>query len=252
MEYTVNKLAKISGISARTLRYYNQIGLLSPERTENNYRIYTGEQVDKLQQILFYKELGVSLNEIKILLEDGYYREKALQNHLSELRKRKTQIDKLIENVSKTIASMKGVTVMKDKEKFEGFKQKLIDENEQKYGNEIRKNYGDKTVDTSNAKFKGMTAEQYTHIEKLSEELNTALAAAYKTGDPGGEPAQKACALHKEWLCFFCPDGTYNAEAHMALAQNYVDDARFTAYYDKIAPGCAVFLRDAINIYCGK
>lgn len=219
----------------------------------NNYRIYSEEQVDKLQQILFYKELGVSLHEIKILLgEPGYDREKVLQNHLSELRFRKDQIDLLIKNVSKTIASMRGDTVMKDKEKFEGFKQKLIGENEQKYGDEVRKNFGDKTVDASNAKIKGMTAEQYAHIEKLSEELNTTLAAAYKTGDANGEPAQKACTMHKEWLCYFWPDGAYNAEAHMSLAQSYVDDARFTAYYDKIAPGCAVFLRDAINIYCRK
>ncbi len=244
-------LAKLSGISTRTLRYYDEIGLLSPERAENNYRVYNTEQADILQQILFYRELDVSPDDIKILLNNpGYDREKALNNHLSELQKRKIQIDLLINNVTKTIASMKGETVMKDKEKFEGFKQNLIDENEKKYGKEVRQRYGDEKVNASNAKIKGMTAEKHAYVEKLTEELNNTLAAALKTNDPLGELAQKACELHKEWLCCFWLDGTYNKDAHKSLAQMYVDDERFTAHYDKIAPGCAVFLRDAINIYC--
>ncbi|MHB1152483.1 MAG: MerR family transcriptional regulator [Eubacteriales bacterium] len=253
MEYTINMLAKLSGISTRTLRYYDEIGLLSPERAENNYRVYNSEQADILQQILFYRELDVSPDDIKILLNNpGYDRETALQNHLSELQKRKTQIDLLINNVTKTIASMKGETVMKDKEKFEGFKQNLIDENEKKYGKDVRQRYGDDKVNASNAKIKGMTAEKHVYVEKLTEELNNTLAAALKTNDPSGELAQKACELHKEWLCCFWPDGTYNKDAHRSLAQMYVDDERFTAYYDKIAPGCAVFLRDAINVFCGE
>ncbi len=70
-----------------------------------------------------------------------------------------------------------------------------------------------------------------------------------ESGDPDGELAQKACALHKEWLLNFWPQ--YSQEAHMGLAQMYVDDPRFTVYYDKIAPGCAVFLRDAMRIFTG-
>ena len=253
MEYTVSRLAKISGISARTLRYYDQIGLLSPARERNNYRVYSPEQVNDLQQILFYTELGVGLEEIKALLHDpGYDREKALRSHLAELNKRKSQIDLLIKNVSRTLASMKGKAPMKDDEKFEGFKQKLIDENERVYGAEARQKYGSDTVDASNKKLKNMTAEQYARVEALTKELNETLAAAYKTGDPAGETAKKACELHKQWLCCFWPDGTYTPEAHMGLAQMYVDDERFTAYYDKIAPGCAVFLRDAVNAFYGK
>ncbi|MEQ8155812.1 MAG: MerR family transcriptional regulator [Clostridiaceae bacterium] len=254
MEYTVTKLAKISGVSARTLRYYDEIGLLSPARIDSNsYRVYNEEQVDILQQILFYRALGISLQKIKNLLKShDYDREKALQSHLSELNRQKEQIDMLIRNVKKTIASMKGEIIMSNKEKFEGFKQKLIDENEKKYGKEARESFGDAAVDASNAKIKGMTQEQYARIEKLTEDLNNTLAEAFKTGNPGGELAKKACELHKEWLCCYWPDGTYSPEAHMALAQGYVDDKRFTEYYDKIALGCTEFLRDAINIFCGK
>jgi len=254
MQYSVNQLAKLSGVTPRTLRYYDQIGLLKPARIDgNNYRVYGDEQVDTLQQILFYRELGVGLDEIKELLGNpSFDHEEALKNHLAELQERKKQIDLLIGNVRRTIQALRGEATMKDCEKFEGFKQRMIEENEWKYGREVRSRFGDAAVDASNTRIKGMTAGQYADLERLTGELNSTLAEAVKTGDPGGELAQKACALHREFLCFFWPEGTYSPEAHRAIAQSYVDDARFTAHYEKIAPGCAVFLRDAVNIYCGE
>lgn len=137
---------------------------------------------------------------------------------------------------------------MTDNEKFEGFKQKLVDDNEAKYGEEIRTKYGNDSVDRSNAKVKGMTKEQYAEIERLTQEVNETLKAAFEQGDPTSELAQKACELHKRWLCYFW-DG-YSKEAHLGVTQMYVDDPRFTEYYDKIAPGCAVFLRDAVKSFC--
>jgi hypothetical protein len=135
----------------------------------------------------------------------------------------------------------------KDK-KFENFKQKLIDDNEKQYGNEIRDKYGNDVVDRSNVKIKGMTKEQYAEVEKLSREVNETLKAAFEQGDPASELAQKACELHKRWLCYFWHD--YSKEAHIGVTQMYVDDPRFTEYYDKISSGCAVFLRDAVKIFC--
>ena len=137
---------------------------------------------------------------------------------------------------------------MSDKEKFEGFKQKLVKDNEQRYGREIRDKYGDEAIDLSNDKVKNMTKEQYESIEALSQELNETLKAALEQGDPAGELAQKACELHKAWLS--CYWDTYSKEAHVGVVQMYVEDPRFTAYYDSIAPGCAVFLRDAVMRYC--
>ena len=92
---------------------------------------------------------------------------------------------------------------MSNKEKFEGFKQKMIDDNEEKYGKEIREKYGNDEVDKSNAKIKGMSEEQYAEIEKLGEEVRTTLAEAFATGDPAGELAQKAADLHRKWLTFY-------------------------------------------------
>jgi DNA-binding transcriptional MerR regulator len=250
MEYTVNKLAKLAGVSTRTLRYYDQLGLLSPARaSENGYRIYGQKEVDHLRHILFYRELGVPLKNIKkVLLGEDFDSASALQAHLATLRTKRGQLDTLIGNVEKSILAMKGEITMTDKEKFEGFVEKLIEDNESQYGEEVRTKYGDAAMDASNAKLRGVTPEQYAEIERLSEEVNSALAAAYAQGDPASELARQACELHKRWLCYFW-DG-YSKEAHMGVAQMYVDDPRFTAYYDKIAPGCAVFLRDAVLNFC--
>ena len=252
MEYTVNKLAKLSGVSTRTLRYYDQIELLKPSRIcSNGYRVYGKNEIDALQQILFYRELGVNLNEIKKLLTaPNFDREKSLQIHLNLLQQKKIQIEVLIKNVSKTIESLKGETIMSDKEKFEGFKQKLINDNEQNYGDEIRKKYGDDAVYVSNAKLKTMNEKQWQQSKALSDEINETLKIALKEGNPANETAQKACDLHRQWLCIFWKDGAYSKEAHRSLGDMYVDDERFKKYYDNIADGAAVFLRDAINIYC--
>ena len=139
---------------------------------------------------------------------------------------------------------------MANKKNFERLKQSLVDKNEQKYGAEVRKKYGNQTVDESNAHLKGLTQEQYDEGERLRLEIEEALKAAFGTGDPAGEAAQKACDLHRRWLCVFYPK--YSKEYHIGLAEMYAADERFKAYYEKIAPGCAEFLRDAINIYCDK
>jgi len=242
----------MSGVSARTLRYYDEIGLLKPARVASSgYRIYGQNGVDDLQQILLYRELGFPLDDIKSLLSDsGFDRERAFMNHLAELNKKRERLDALIGNVTKSIAVMKGETIMSDKEKFEGFKQSLIDENEKKYGSEIREKYGDQIVDESNAKLKGMTQEQHDESVRLSLEIEGALKAAFDTGDPAGELAQKACDLHRQWLCIMYPK--YSKEYHKGLGEMYVADERFRANYDKLAPGCTEFLRDAINIYCAE
>ncbi|MCX7570514.1 MerR family transcriptional regulator [Tumebacillus sp. DT12] len=251
MEYTVQKLGQLAGVSTRTLRYYDEIGILKPARINSSgYRIYGEAEVDRLQQILFYRELGVGLEQIKEIVNDpSFDGAAALKDHRQQLLDKRKQLDLLIANVEKTIALSEGRITMTDKEKFEGFKQNMIDENEKKYGKEIREKYGDDTVNQSNEKLKNMTQEQHDEVTRLAEKVNVTLAEAFKTGDPASELAQKAADLHKRWLTFYWPQ--YSKEAHAGLAQMYVDDERFTAYYDKEQPGTAAFLRDAIHIYTG-
>lgn len=251
MEYTVQKLAQLAGVSTRTLRYYDEVGILKPARINSSgYRIYGAKEVDRLQQILFYRELGIGLDSIKeIVTAPSFDGAAALKEHHEKLLEKRQQLDALIENVEKTIALTEGRINMSDKEKFKGFKQKMVEENEKKYGKEIREKYGKDTVEKSNAKLMNMTQEQYDEVTKLAEDVNKTLAEAFKTGDPAGEIAQKAADLHKKWLTYYWSE--YSKEAHAGLAQMYVDDERFTAYYDKEQPGTAEFLRDAILIYTG-
>jgi len=242
----------LAGVSTRTLRYYDEIGILKPARiSSSGYRIYGQKEVDLLQQVMFYRELGVSLPDIReILTSPDFDKVKALKEHKNRLLEQRNRLDMLIRNVEKTIAYTEGRIKMTDKEKFEGFKQKIIEENEKKYGEEARQKYGDDDVDKSNAILKNMTQGQYEELQRTEEKCRKTLLEAFKTGDPAGPLAQEAADLHRKWITFFL--GDYNKEAHAGVAQLYVDDERFTKYYDKDQPGLARFLRDAILIYTGK
>lgn len=252
MEYTINKLANLSKVSTRTLRYYDQIGLLKPSRVSSNgYRIYGQREVDLLQQILFYRELGFALESIKQIIQSPTYdKEKALYQQLTALETRKQEIEGLIQTLTKTIDAIQGGNTMNDREKFEGFKQKLIDDNEAQYGDEIRSTYNQSMVEASNATVKGMSQEQWLKADALSNELHICLKNAFEHGDPTSEEAQKACDLHRQWLCMFWDETMYSKEAHKGLAEMYVGDERFKKHYEEIATGCCEFFKDAINYYC--
>lgn len=252
MEYTIQKLANMAGVSTRTLRFYDEIGILKPARINSSgYRIYGAKEVDRLQQILFYRELEFPIENIKEILNSPDFDEKeALLNHKKLLMDKRRRLDQLIENVNLTLEAKEGRKIMMDKEKFEGFKRDKLDENERKYGKEIREKYGEEAVKASNDKFMNMTSEQFEEFEKLGQDILDTLEAAYETRDPAGELAQKACELHKKWLSFTWKD--YSKMAHAGLANMYVSDERFTAYYDKRKPGMTQFFRDAILIYTGE
>lgn len=251
MEYTIQKLAHIAGVSTRTLRYYDEIGLLEPARKNSaGYRIYGGREVDKLQQILFYRALGMDLGSIKeIVTNPSFDGTAALQAHRRQLLERRAHLDRLIHTVEGTISAKEGTISMSDSEKFEGFKKEMIEDNEQRYGKEVREAYGDDVVDQSNAKMFDMSEDRYEEFMATEKRLLAKLEEAMEAGNASGAAAQEAAALHKEWLDFTWP--AYSKEAHAGLAQMYVDDPRFSAYYEKVRPGAAGFLRDAIHVYVG-
>ncbi|MDD4776435.1 MAG: MerR family transcriptional regulator [Syntrophomonas sp.] len=252
MQYTVQKLAQLAGVSSRTLRYYDEIGLLKPSRVNSSgYRIYGQAEVDLLQQILFYRELGMGLARIKeILTAPSFNKTEALHQHRRALGGQRRRLDRLIATVDATIAAHEGGYTLKNKDKFAAFKKQLVDENEETYGREIRAKYGNGTVERSNQKVLEMSPDQFEVVNRLNEELMATLKEGFKTGDPGGALGQKAADLHRRWLGSYWAE--YSKEAHMGLAQMYVDDERFTAYYDAEQPGTAAFLRDAVRIYTGS
>lgn len=249
MEYTIQNISKMAGISTRTLRYYDEIELLKPLRINSSgYRVYGQDEVDILQQILFYRELGISLENIKNIINSPDFDSiAALKEHHTKLLAKREQIDLLISNVNKTIALKEGRYTMADNERFEGFKEKLINENEKNYGKEIREKYGEDMINKSNNKFKNMSKQDYENFQVLEIELISKLKEAFKTSDPSSELSQEVAKLHHQWLNYTW--SSYSKEAHACLAQMYVDDERFTSYYDKEQPGLAKFLRDSILIY---
>ena len=249
MEYTVQKLAKLAGISPRTIRYYDEIGILKPARINSSgYRIYGLEEVNLLQQILFYREFDVNLEDIKnIITSPSYNVNTALKEHREKLLQKRKQLDLLINNIDRTIASSEGSINMSDKDKFNGFKEKMVADNEKKYGKEIREQYGEEIINKSNVKLMNMTEEQYDDFKSLEKEIMTTLAEAFKTGDPASDLAQNVAELHKKWISYSW--NKYSKEAHRGLAEMYIQDERFTAYYDKEQIGMAKFLRDSIVIY---
>lgn len=253
MEYTVNELARLAGITSRTLRWYDRVGLLTPERlTEAGYRVYGPGQVDRLQQILFYRELGLPLKEIKAVLDDPEFcPEAALQSHLQALKERQDRLNRLIVTVEQTLLNRKGEIQMTDSEKFAAFQKKAVEENEAKYGPEIREKYGDAVVDTANQALLGMDQEKKEAWDALGGQIREALTEAVKGGeDPTGAEGQRIAQLHKKWLSFVFKE--YDPGRHAGIAQLYVADERFTAYYDREVPGCASFLRDAVLRLTGR
>lgn len=248
MEYSIKQLAQLAGVSARTLRYYDEIGLLKPLYVnEAGYRFYGEMQLNLLQQILFYRERGLPLQQIAAVLYDGQFDIlAALEDHLLELKKRQQQTNQLIATVEKTIAAMKGECEMQDEEKFAAFKQNLVQQHEALYGAELRQNYGDDEVDASQRKLLQMTEADYERFQNLGAEIQRQLEAAVRSGQPAdGEAARSIVMLHKEWLGMTWKQ--YTAEAHRALAQTYIADERFQQYYDRNQAGCASFLEQAIR-----
>lgn len=251
-EYSVKQVANLSGVSVRTLHYYEEIGLLAPRRGSNNYRIYSLADIRTLQQIMLFRSCGMELSTIKtVLKQPGYSALESLRNHLHTLTLQSSELQTRIETVTKTIQELEGEYVMKDSEYFEGLKQKTIQENEQAYGKEIRQRYGNEVVDVANEKLLSKTKGEWVDAQKLEGKIIEQLKRAMVLGDTKSTEAKTLCSLHKQWLIAHWPEGMYSKEAHTGLAQGYLADQRFVDYYDSRAgEGATQFLVDALIEYC--
>lgn len=253
MVYSIRELSEMAGVSARTLRYYDKIGLLKPLYVnEAGYRFYGESEVAVLQQILFYRERGFELKQIqKVIYEADFDIVKALEDHLLALEDQRKHMDTLIWTVKQTLKSMKGECEMKDSEKFRAFKENMIQENEEKYGKEIREKYGDSEVDASNRRMLNMSEEEWKHFKDLEEEIKNALKKGVMENiSADSAEAENIVRLHKEWLCMTLKQ--YSPEIHKGIASMYTADERFKAYYDAGTAGCAALLVSAVNRWCDK
>ena len=232
MTYSTKQLADLTGVTPRTLRYYDKIGLLKTQRDpDNQYRVYTQAEVDRLQTIRFLQLFEMPLAQVKVLL-DGPAENltAALKQQRKRITAKRDQLSLLLTTLDQTLE--KGVDTMTDDEKFAAFKDQSIKANEQQYGEEIRQQYGDDIVEASNKKFRDMSQAQVAQLTALQQEILDALKPVVGTTDFNTPEAKRVFKLHKQFLQMTWPSEQYSQKAHRGLAAMYVSDPRFSKYYE--------------------
>lgn len=241
--YTVKQLSDLAGISVRTLHYYDEVGLLKPSDVgENGYRYYGDSALIRLQQILFYKEMDLSLNEIKrIVASPDFDVMQALQDHKRALGERMERINRLINTVDDTILQLKGKKNMSKKSLFAGF----TEEEEKKYSAEAEQLYDPVIVKASQKKWKSYTKEDKQRIADEGDAAYEAIAAAIPLGAASPQ-AQAGVELWRKHMDYFW---TPSLEQLIGLTELYNSDPRFKTNFDKIDARLAEFMREAVGIY---
>lgn len=241
---TVGDVAKLAHISVRTLHHYDEIGLLKPSRrTESGYRLYTNEDLVKLQQILFYKELGFRLDEIKDLMDNpDFDRYEALLEQRRMISQQVSRLQAMLHLVDKTIASINGGVNMNKEEMFEVFG----DFDPTEYQEEVKERWGHtEAYQESMRRTKGYSKADWQRFNEESKEITLAIAELMDQGvPPTDERAMDAVERHRlqidQWF-YPC-----SREMHAELGKMYIADPRFTATYEKIRPSMAQYVHDAI------
>ncbi len=243
MAYTIKQISTMAGISNRTLHHYDAIGLLQPVKSESNgYRQYSDADLLRLQQILFYRELGMPLEQIKHILDNpGFDTLQALEEHKASLELRARQMRTLIHTVEKTIAHMKGKIDMQNNELFKGFNEAQ----QKEYEKEARHLWGDEMVGASMKRWKDYGTEKQKQILDEAGDIYGELAANLDKA-PGSPQIQ---ALIKHWhqnLSYFYEP---TKEILLGLAQAYNDHPGFQKTFQAFHPDLAAFMKKAIEIY---
>jgi DNA-binding transcriptional MerR regulator len=241
--YTVKRLADLAGVTVRTLHHYDHIGLLKPTTIGGNaYRYYGEDAVYRLQQILFYRELGMPLADIKqIVGRRDFDVLAALENHRSALQAQTRRLRRLIRTIDNTTRHLKGTGAMNPKNLFEGFS----DEEQEQYAAEAAQRWDPETVKASNDKWKAYSDEQKKRILAEGTALNADLVAAMPKGAASSEAQAAIGRWHAHMQSFWSPTD----EQLLGLADLYNGDERFRANYENLAPGLAAFMRTAIQNY---
>jgi DNA-binding transcriptional MerR regulator len=227
--FTVKQLSKLAGVTPRTLHH-------------NGYRYYGEESLLRLQQILFYRELDIPLEDIKkILGRRDFDVLGALRSHKDALKKQVTRLNRLIQTVDNTINHLKGNTIMSEKSYFEGFSE----EEQEKYAQEAEEIYDPESVRESNRKWKAYSAAKKESIMAEGKAVYTDMIAAM----PKGAASAEVQAIVEHWRRHLEYFWTPNLDQLVGLANGYNDDPRFKANFDQMHPGLAEFMREAVSVY---
>lgn len=242
----IARVARLTGVTSRTLRHYDDIGLLKPAWTGSDGRRHYGtSQLLRLHHILVLRELGITLDRIASIVDTDNTATLLthLKDHLAGLAAERDRYARLVATVTHTIDALEKGAPMDNDRLFEGFAH-------QRYEPEARERWGDHAVDQANATWQGLSDEDKRRHFDADREIVEALGAAARIGLPADSPeVQEVAARHHAWVsAFWTPD----ADAYVGITQMYVDDERFRAHYDEVAPGAAVLLRDAAMIYAAQ
>jgi DNA-binding transcriptional MerR regulator len=240
----IGEVARLAHITVRTLHHYDRVGVLHPSgRSETGYRLYTEQDLEQLQTVLLYKELGFGLGEIRALLaEPGFDRREALRAQRAQLARRSDRLDAMLALIDKTLAAMDEGIPMEHSDLFEVFGD--FDPAEHKAEAEAR--WGETEAHKESARrTRRYAKDDWRRFKAESEDVTETIATLMDEGVAPDDPrATDAAERHRllidAWF-YPCP-----YEMHERLGRMYVEDARFTATYEKIRPGMARYLCDAI------
>lgn len=246
-KYTVRELSKLAGVSVRTLHHYDEIGLLKPAyRSDKGYRYYTRNELLRLQQVMFYRELDISLKDIVELMDaTSYDALQALEQHKQALCQRLHNMNQLIKTIDKTINAMKqGDDMITDEELYEGFTKEQASEMRA----EVAERWGEDKLLESESNAKKLSKEQWQQAKDEAENIAKQFAAVSGLA-PGSLTVQQVVQAHYNHISMF---SDVCAEHYAGLGRLYVDDARFTVFYDKYKPGLSQFICNAIQVFCAN
>lgn len=241
----ISEVAKLTGITVRTLHYYDEVGLLKPsEITEAGYRLYSREDLEILQQILFFRELDFPLSQIKEIMNNpNYDKEEALKKQKELLIQQRQRIEGLIKLIEKRIEGDNNMS-------FKEFDMNEIEENKKKYAKEVKERWGtSKSYEESEKKTSSYNKEKWGDINQETSEIFKGFAEL-RNSDPGSEEVQE---LVRRWQKYIT-DNFYTCtnEILSGLGLMYVEDERFKENLDKNGEGTAKLMAEAIKIYCSK
>lgn len=253
-EWSIQDIARLAGTTSRTLRHYDDVGLLPPSRiAHNGYRHYDEAALVRLQRILLLRELGLGLPQIAEVLDPVNARqseESALETHLELLREEQNRLARQIASVENTINALRGGEELMAENMFDGF-------DHTRYKEEVEQRWGRKTYADSDRWWRGMTDADRADWQQRVSDLGRDWTAAAESGiDPASAEAQDIARRHVEWLTGIpgtpaaVPGGDVKAYV-IGLGEMYVADPRFGANYATSAGGTqgAEFVRDALRIY---
>lgn len=240
---TVKQVSKLAYVTTRTLHYYDQIGLFKPDFIgDNGYRYYSDESLLKLQQILFYRELDIPLEQIKeIINREDYDLQEALEEHKRQLDRRIKHIEHLIETVDQTLKFIKGEEKMNKKVLFEAFNE----EEQEKMQQEALQMYDPETVKESYKKWNKYSVKEKQRIADEGNAVYQGFVDAMDKG-PASADAQECVQRWRTHMNYFW---TPDEDQLLGLTDLYNDDPRFRKNFDKIHPKLAEFVRQAVTIY---